>query len=115
VREEHRLFENRMLRRIFCPKRDKATEERRRIHNKEFYDLNSSLNIIQVTKSRRMSLAAHVACMGRGEVHTGFWWGCTMEKRPLGKPRCRWDNDIKTDLQEVGLFWVRLGTGNRSL
>jgi len=86
LREEHRLFENRMLRRIFWPKRDMATEEWRRIHNKELYDLHSSLNIIQVIKSRRMSLAEHVAYIGTGEVHARFWWGGMMERDHLEDP-----------------------------
>jgi len=83
LREEHRLFKNRVLRRIFCPKRDKVTEEWKRIHIKELYNLHSSLNIIQVIKSRRMSLAEHVTCIGRGEVHTGFWCGGLMERDHL--------------------------------
>jgi hypothetical protein len=74
LREECRLrvFENRVLRRIFGPKRDEVTWEWRRLHNKEFYGLYSSPNIIRVIKSRRLRWAGHVACMGREEVHTGF-------------------------------------------
>jgi hypothetical protein len=65
LREEHRsrLFENRVLRRIFGPKRDEVTEERRRLHNAELNDVYSSPNFIQVIKSRRMRRAGHVACM----------------------------------------------------
>jgi hypothetical protein len=77
LREEHKLrvFENRVLRRIFGPKRDEVTGEWRRLHNEALTDMYSSPNIIRVIKSRRMRWAVHVACMGRGEAHTGFWWG----------------------------------------
>jgi hypothetical protein len=76
LKDEHRLrvFENRVLRRIFGPKRDGVTGEWRRLHNEELNDLYSSPNIIRVIKSRRNSWTAHVARMGDWEVHTGFWW-----------------------------------------
>jgi hypothetical protein len=66
LREECRLrvFENRVLRRIFGPKRDEVTGERRRLHNKELYALYFSPNIILVIKLRRLRWAGHVACMG---------------------------------------------------
>jgi hypothetical protein len=74
LREECRLrvFENRVLRRIFGSKRDEVTGEWRRIHNKELYALYSSSNIILVIKSRRLRLAGQVARVGRIEVNTGF-------------------------------------------
>jgi hypothetical protein len=74
--EEHRLrvFENRVLRRIFGPKR-KEDGSWRKLHNDELHDLYSSPNIVRVIKSRRMRWAGHVARMGRGEVLTGFWLG----------------------------------------
>jgi hypothetical protein len=74
LREEHRLrvFENRVLRRIFGPKRDEVTEEWRKLHNKELRDLYSSPNIIRIIKSRRMRWAGHVARMGRRGTHIGI-------------------------------------------
>jgi hypothetical protein len=77
LREEHRLrvFENRVLRRTFGPKRDEVTGQWSKLHNKELHDLYSSPNIVRVIKSRRMRLAGHVARMGRREACIGFWWG----------------------------------------
>jgi hypothetical protein len=88
VREGQRLkvFENRVLRGIFGPKRDEATGEWRRLHNEELNDLYSSPNIIRFIKSRRMRWAGHVAHMGKREVHTGFWWGDLRESDHLGDP-----------------------------
>ena len=64
-----------MLRRVFGPKRDEVTREWRRLHNEELSDLYCSPNVIRVIKSKRLKWLGHVACMGRGEVHTVFWWG----------------------------------------
>jgi len=74
MREERRLtvFENRVLRKIFGPKRDEITGKRRKLHNDELNYVHSSPNFIRMIKSRRMRLAGHVARMGRGEVHKGF-------------------------------------------
>jgi hypothetical protein len=76
LREEHRLrvFENRVLRRIFGPKRDEDGSWRK-LHNVELHSLYSSLNIVRVIKSRRMRWAGHVSRMGRREVFTGLWLG----------------------------------------
>jgi hypothetical protein len=88
LREEQRLrlFENRVLRRIFGPKRDEATGEWRRLHNEELNDLYSSPNIVRVIKSGRMGWAGSVAHMGKTEVHTGFCWGDLREGDQLGDP-----------------------------
>jgi hypothetical protein len=81
-----RVFENRVLRRIFGPRRDEVTEEWRKLHNEEPNELYSPSNIVQVIKSRRMRWAGHVWV--RGEACTGFWWG-NLRERPLGRPRHR--------------------------
>jgi hypothetical protein len=75
LREEHRLkvFENRVLRRVFGPKRDEVTGEWRKLHNEELNELYSLPNIVRVVKSRRMRWAGHVARMGKIEVCTGCW------------------------------------------
>jgi hypothetical protein len=69
------VFEKRMLRRLFGPKRDEVTGERRRLHDEEFYALYSSRNIIRVIESGRLRWTGHVARIGRGEVRIGFWCG----------------------------------------
>jgi hypothetical protein len=76
LREEHRLrvFENRVLRRIFGPKRDEVTGGWRKLHNEELHNLYSSPNIIIMIKSRRMRWAGRVARMGRRGMHIEYWW-----------------------------------------
>jgi hypothetical protein len=80
------VFKNRVLRRIFGPKRDEVTREWRRLHNKELNDLCSSPNIVRVIKSRRMRWGGRCGTVGRGEVHTGFWKGDLREGAPLRDP-----------------------------
>jgi hypothetical protein len=104
LREEHRLrvFGNRMLRRIFGPKRDVVTGVWRKLHYEEFHDLYSSPTIVRVIKSRRMKWTGHVA--RKGEVRGGYrvLVGKPEGKRPLGRPRRRWEENIKLDIREVG-------------
>jgi hypothetical protein len=104
LREEHRLrvFENWVLRRIFGPKRDEVTGEWKKLYNEKLNDLYSSPNIIQVIKSRRMRLVGHVARMGEGIGAYRILVGRPEGRRPLGSRRCRWEDNIKMDLQEVG-------------
>jgi hypothetical protein len=104
LREEQRLrvFENRVLRRIFGPKRGEATGEWRRLHKELLYDLYSSPNIIWVIKSRRMRWAGHVARMGEKRGAYRILVGRPEGRRTLGRPRRRWEDNIKMDLQEVG-------------
>jgi hypothetical protein len=104
LREECRLrvFEIRVLRRIFVPKRDEVTGEWRRLHNKELYALYSSPNIILVIKSRRQRWAGHVARMGERRGAYRALVGKPKGRRPLGRPRRRWEDNIKMDLREVG-------------
>ena len=103
MREERRLrvFENRVLR-VFGPKREEVTGEWRKLHNEELSDLYSLLNIMRVVKSRRMSWAGHVARMGEGRGVHRVLVGKPEGKRPLERPRHRWEDNIKMDLQEVG-------------
>jgi hypothetical protein len=112
MREEHRLkvSESRGLRKIFGPKREENGSWRK-LHNDELHSLYSSPNIVRVIISRRMRWVGHVACMGEGrgvyrvlvERHEG--------KRPLGRPRLRWEDNIKMDVREIGIDgvnWIQL-------
>jgi hypothetical protein len=95
--EEQRLrvFENRLLRRIFGPKRAEVTREWRRLRNEELNAVYSSSNIIWVIKSTRMRWAGHIPRMGKSEMHTGFWWGYLREGDHLGEPGVDWSIILK--------------------
>jgi hypothetical protein len=98
-----RVFENRVLRRTFGLTRDDVTKEWRRLHNEELYALYSSPNIVWVIKSRRLRWAGHVARMGERRGAYRALVRKPEERRPLGRPRRRWEDNIKMDLREVGL------------
>jgi hypothetical protein len=104
VREEYKLrvFENRVLRRIFGPKRDGVTAGWIKLYNEEIHNLYPSPSIIRIIKSRRMRWAGHVAQMGEKSVYR-LLVGKREGKRPLGRPRHRWIDNIKMDLLEIGL------------
>jgi hypothetical protein len=91
-----------VLRKVFGPKRDEVTGEWRKLHNEELNDLYSSPNIVWVVKLRRMRWAGHVARMGEDRGVHRVLVGKPERKRPLGRPRHRWEDNIKMDLQEVG-------------
>ena len=97
-----RVFENRVLRIIFGPKRDEVTEDWRKLHNDELNCLYTTRNIVRETKSIRMRWAGHVVRMGERSGVYRFLVGKPEGKSPLGRPRCRWEDNIKMDLQEVG-------------
>jgi hypothetical protein len=103
LREEPRLrvFENRVLR-IFGPKRDEVTGEWRKLHNEELNGLYSLPNIMRVIKSRRLRWAGHIARMWEGRGVYRILVGKPERKRPLGRPRRRWEDNIRMDLLEVG-------------
>jgi hypothetical protein len=103
-REERKLrvFDNMVLRRIFGPRRDEVTGEWRRLHNEELNGLYFPPNIVWVIKSRRMRWAGHMARMGKERGAYRVLVGKLEGKRLLGRPRCRWVDNIRMDLQEVG-------------
>jgi len=98
LREERRLrvFENRVLRKVFGPNKDEVTREWRKPHNEELNDLYSFPNIVRVVKSRRMRWAGHVARMGEDRGVHRVLVGKPEGKRPLGQPRRRWEDNINT-------------------
>jgi hypothetical protein len=112
LREEHRLrvFENIMLRRIFGPKREEDGSWIK-LHNDELHSLYSSPNVVRVIKSRRMRWAEQVARMAEWRGVYRVLVGRPEGKRPLGRPRRRWEDNIKLDLREMGIDganWIQL-------
>ncbi|KAJ4450662.1 hypothetical protein ANN_02091 [Periplaneta americana] len=102
-----RVFENKVLRKIFGSKRDEVTGEWRKLHNAELHALYSSPDIIRNIKSRRLRWAGHVARMGESRNAYREARG----EKTLGRPRHRWEDNIKMDLREVGYDdreWINL-------
>jgi len=113
LREERKLkmVENMVLRKIFGPRMDEVMAECRRLHNEELNDLYSSPNILRVIKSIRMRWAGHVARVGEERGVYRVLVGKPKRRRPLGRPRHRWVDNIRMDLQEVGcgyMDWIGL-------
>jgi hypothetical protein len=113
LREENRprVFENRVLRRIFGPKRDEVIGGWRKLHNEELHNLYCSPSVIRMIKSRRMRWIGHVARMGTKRNAYRFLEGKPEGKRPLKRLRSRWTDNIKMDLREMGwggMDWIDL-------
>jgi hypothetical protein len=111
--EEHRLrvFENRVLRRIFGPKTNEVTGGRRKLHNEELHGLKSSPGIVRMAKARRMRWVGHVARMGEVRGAYNILVGRPEGRRPLGRLRCRWEDNIRMDLREIwfgDVDWIHL-------
>jgi hypothetical protein len=96
------VFENGVLRRIFCPKRYEVTGEWRKLHSEELRILYSSPNIIRQIKSRRMKWVGPVAHMGEERNVCKVFMGKQEGKRPLERSRCRWEDEIRMDLGDIG-------------
>jgi hypothetical protein len=104
-----RVFKDRVLRIIFVPKRDEVAGEWRKLHNEELNDRYSSPNIVRVMKSRRMGWAGHAARMVESRDVYRVLVGKPEVKRPLVRPRRRWEDNMKMDHQEVGcggMDWI---------
>jgi hypothetical protein len=105
------VFENRVLRGIFGPKRYEVTGGWRKLHNEELHNLYASPSIIRMIKSRRMRWAGHVASVGEKRNAYRILVEMPEGKRPLGRPRRRWVDNIKMDLREIGrdgMDWIGL-------
>jgi hypothetical protein len=106
-----RVFENRILRRIFVPKRNEVTGEWKKLHSEELHILYSSPNIIRQIKSRRMRWAGDVARLGEEGKLYRVLVGNPEGKRQLGRLRRRWEDGIRMDLREIGwgcVEWIQL-------
>jgi hypothetical protein len=105
------VFENRLLRKIFRPKREEVAEGWRRLHNEELHNLCTSPNIIRMIKSRRMRWVVYVTCIGEMKNSYNILVGKPEGKRPLVRQRCRWEDNIRMDIREIGwegVDWMNL-------
>jgi hypothetical protein len=105
------MFENRVLRRIFGPKRDEVTGEWRKLQDEQLRDLYSSPSIIRIIKSRRMRWARHVARMGEKKNAYRLLVAKPEAKRPLRRPRRKWVDNIRLDFGQLGwgdVEWISL-------
>jgi hypothetical protein len=116
-----RVFENRVLRRVFGPKRDEVTGEWRTLHNDELNDLYSLPNFVRVVKLRRWRWAGHVARMGLDRGVHRVLVGKPVGNRPLGRPKRRWDDILSWIFRKLewivgtGWSWLRIGTAGGHL
>jgi hypothetical protein len=110
------VFENRVLTRIFGPERDEVTRQWGTLHSGEFHNLYSSPDIIREIESKRMRWAGNVARMGVGRYVYRILVGKPEGRRPLERPRRRWEDGIRMELKEIGwgvwsgFTWLRVGT-----
>jgi hypothetical protein len=105
------VYSDKVLRRIFGPKRDEVTGQWRKLHNGELHNLYLSPDIIRHIKSRRMKRAGNVPCMGEGRKMYRVLVGKLEGRRQLGRPRHRWEDGTKIDLREIGcgaVEWIHL-------
>ena len=105
------MFESMVFRSIFGPRREEVTKEWRKLHNEELNHLCSSPNIVRAINSRRMSWVGHVALMEERRGVYGVLVRKPEGKRPLGRPRLRWEDNIRRDLHEVRcgvMVWIEL-------
>jgi hypothetical protein len=115
------VFQNRLLRRIFGLTREEVIGGWRKLHNEELHNLYCSSSIIRMIKARRMRWAGHVARMGEKRNRYRILVGKPEGKRPLGRLRGKWEDNIKMNLREIGwvlwtgLIWLRIGTGRGPL
>jgi hypothetical protein len=112
LREEHtlRVFQKSVLRKIFGPKMEEDGSWRK-LHNDELHSLYSSPNVFRVIKSRKMKWVGHVAHMGEGRGVYMVLVRRPEGKRPLGRPRRKWEDNIELDLREIGIDganWIQL-------
>jgi len=118
LKEEYsfRVFENRVLRKIFGPKREEVAGSWKKLHNEELHTLYSSPNVTSMIKSRRMREMGHVACMEEMRNAYRNLVRKLKGRRPLRRPICRWEDNIKIDSGETGwkvqtgYIWLRTRT-----